>query len=320
LKSVRRRLKPIRRRLKPIRVRASYGMHRRVLANRASGRRFRARRRTLTDVQRAALADLQRDGIAIVSFSDLVGDAELWGALSEDMERFVDEARARRSAAGRDRHDAKDEYLVRRFDRKQAKKGAPRGRPSLPPSDPWLRLGTSGAVLDLVNAYRGLWTKLIDFDQWYTLPRGGGPDRIKSQNWHRDPEDLHVVKVFVYFSDVDDEAGPFQYIRASAEGGRYGRLWPWSLYSQKYPSPQEVAERIPPSEVVTATGSGGTIVICDTSGFHRGGYATAKARVHSYHTYVSPASLSAGVRQRRFGLDWSSPEVDLSEPARFALE
>ena len=180
--------------------------------------------------------------------------------------------------------------------------------------DPWLRLGLSEPLLNVISAYRGGDVRLVDFDHWYTVPFGGGHDRMASQRWHRDPEDQHVVKVFVYFSDVDDDAGPFQYVPGSAEGGRYGEFYPWGK-SKWYPPQEEIADEIPESEHFSAEGPRGTVVICDTSGFHRGGFARTKARVLSYFTFVSPEADMA----RRFGVEPSTADAELTEPARRAL-
>ena len=184
---------------------------------------------------------------------------------------------------------------------------------------PWLRLGTSGAILDVVNSYRGMWTKLVDMDQWYTAPFGADNKRVSSQNWHRDPEDLNVVKVFVYFNDVDEDAGPFQYVPGSVEGMRYGDLWPWHMTAKNYPPSDEFARKIPETEYRSATGDSGTIIFCDTSGFHRGGFARSKVRLLSYFTYVSPAAALAGRAPRSFAVS-RSPERDLPKRSKFALD
>src|SRR5262249_6503443 len=159
----------------------------------------------------------------------------------------------------------------------------------------------------------------VDLDEWYTVPFPAADERVGSQRWHRDPEDQHVLKVFVYFTDVDEEAGPFQYIKGSAEGGRYGGLSPWSKAMSSrlallrrrrlYPSEKWVEKRVDASDVATVTGPAGTVVLCDTSGLHRGGFARSRPRVLSYHTYVSP-----GARQRCFTVDG---QAELTEQARF---
>ena len=43
----------------------------------------------------------------------------------------------------------------------------------------------------------------------------------------------------------------------------------------------------------TFTAPKGTIIFCNTSGFHRGGFATESPRVLATVTYCSPASLAS---------------------------
>jgi hypothetical protein len=128
-----------------------------------------------------------------------------------------------------------------------------------------LRYAAGNSLLGIVNAYRGAQVKLVDDES----------ERVASQEWHRDPEDQHVVKVFLYFSDVDVDAGPFEYIPQSAEGFKYGHLWPWGK-GERYPPTEELEAVVPDADRILATGSAGPLVICDTSGFHRGGYARTK--------------------------------------------
>jgi hypothetical protein len=264
----------------------------------------------LTEVQQRALSALRKTGIAIVSFGELIEDPALWQELKTEMDAFVESAEAQlASGSGR----RKKAFLIRRFERGKSKQ--PRKAAILPTDGPWLKYAAGDRLLDVVNAYRGAQTKLIDFDQWYTIPVGEDGERIASQQWHRDPEDQHVVKVFLYFSDVDEEAGPFEYIPESAEGAKYGHLWPWGE-SERYPPTEELEQKIPASDRMAAKGSVGTLVICDTSGFHRGGYARSKPRVLSTHTYVN-RKVKPDRQMRKFEVDWRDNE--LSEQARFAL-
>jgi hypothetical protein len=263
---------------------------------------------TSEDIQRRVLDTLRSDGIAVVPFSDLFADDRLWSSLEEDIRQFVDEAEAQlpEHLAGDDRKA----YIVRRF-YKQTKEPF-----SL--DNQWLRLAVSGPLLDVVNAYRGLQTKLVQFDNWYTIPSAAIEKRVASQRWHRDPWEDHVVKVFVYFSDVDEEAGPFEYVRGSPTGGRYGRLWPWvdAAKSGIYPPQSELMAEVAPEDILTVAGPPGTVIFCDTSGFHRGGYAKSKPRVLSNFSYASP---EAPVK-RRFRIDPTSDAGGLSAAARAAID
>jgi hypothetical protein len=59
------------------------------------------------------------------------------------------------------------------------------------------------------------------------------------------------------------------------------------------------------------------MIFCNTSGFHRGGFATGKPRVLATFTYESPAALKA-LSERNFTFA-SGNGAELSQAARYAL-
>jgi hypothetical protein len=271
---------------------------------RGPGSDNRAERPVLDETQQRVLDAMRRDGIAIVPFQELFHGEEPWATLAEDIGKF---ARATEAQAGDllEREDDKA-YIARRFVvRKSADTKAKKW--TFPLSDPWLRLGLSKRILDIVNAYRGKPANLIDLDNWYTVPDPSVEKRIESQQWHRDPWDNHIVKLFIYFSEVDEGAGPFEYVRGSPDGGRYGELWPW-VPSGIYPPPDEFEAAVAPSDRLKVTGPPGTMIFCDTSGFHCGGAARTSPRVLSYHTYVCPPTD----KSPRFKVDWTRDDTGLS--------
>jgi len=196
-------------------------------------------RAVLDQVQQRVLDSMRADGIALVPFQELFGDEAMWDELRRDIGEFTADTEANLTEL--QAQQKKKSYLIRRFLKS--------GRPfSL--DDPWLRFGLSNRMLDIVNAYRGERTLLIDVDNWYTIPDPEAEDRIASQRWHRDPWDNHIVKVFTYFSDVDEDAGPFEYLRGTPEGGRNAHLWPWEgddVYDKHglYPPQDEFEARAP---------------------------------------------------------------------------
>lgn len=260
-------------------------------------------------MQRAAVDALQADGIAIVPFVDLLGE-ELWKEALADIEPFIREVEEATQDAG-ERPAGKEEVIVRRFFDKAGEKE----KPSFSIDGPWLRIGASEPLLDIVNSYRRRQTRLFYLDNWFTVPYPGAGDRVASQRWHRDPEDEHIVKVFVYFSDVDKEAGPFEYVRGSTAGGRYGDLWAWSE-GHRYPPAEELEAAVPADDRMTVTGPAGTIIICDTGGFHRGGFARTKPRILSIATYLRPDRKQG---KRRFVVDYGAREDELGPQVRAAL-
>jgi hypothetical protein len=275
-------------------------------------------------VEQRAVEELRGDGIAVLSFAELLGDGDdrLWADLEAEATTFAQDASAR-APRGMERPAGKNDYLIRRFGGMTAMVD---GKPvaTLTAADPLIRFGASDAVLNIVNGYRGGRTKLLDLDIWYTVPFPAADERVASQRWHRDPEDQHVVKVFVYYTDVDEDSGPFQYVKGSPEGGRYGDLWPWTRAMSSrlpwarrrlYPSEKRVEKRIPADDIATITGPAGTVIFCDTSGLHRGGFAKRRERVISYHTYVS-----AGARAPGIAVDAGAGGERLSAQGRSAVE
>jgi ectoine hydroxylase-related dioxygenase (phytanoyl-CoA dioxygenase family) len=182
--------------------------------------------------------------------------------------------------------------------------------------DPWFRATSSRRMLDIANAYLRMWSKLEYLDVWYSVPQPASAERISSQRWHRDYNDKHLLKAFLYLVDVDPDMGPLQYIPGSQPGGRYADAWGWQPLGQNYPTEEELEQRIPSSAVQTFVAAQGTLIFCNTAGFHRGGFSTTKPRVLATVTYSSPASL-ASLTERSFGYAGSLEELDA--PTRFAL-
>jgi hypothetical protein len=238
----------------------------------------------LSPAQRRAVDDLRAYGIAVSTFADLLGDDALWQELDSEIEAFAE--RARSLAPKLERPDRKDQFLIRRWT--PDSDGMVIDDPRIPSTSPWVRLAASDALLGVVNGYLGVYAKLVGLDNWYTAAFGEAYEPVASQRWHRDPEDRHVVKCFLYFSDVDDRSGPFEYVPGSTDGGRYGGLWAWGAEKGWYPPQDEFDARIPEADRLRLTGPKGTLILCDTGGFHRGGHTRGKPRLLATQTYVSP--------------------------------
>jgi hypothetical protein len=233
---------------------ATYEREDELGVNEKSRRLFAGHPPQLDALQSELVNRLRVDGIAQVEFAELFSD-DLWARLAEDAAVFTREVE----------HKIKDERA--RDPQARVRKGGPGGfiqrryekRVELGPDDQWLETAISPRLLDVVNAYLGLWAKLTYCDQWYTVPMPEGAARTASQNWHRDHVDKHLVKAFIYLSDVDPDAGPFEYVLGSAGDGPYAGVWPWVPGEDHYPPADEFKERIPPSAIRTLTGPSGTM-------------------------------------------------------------
>jgi hypothetical protein len=289
---------------------ATYEAHDRLLANRAARRHFGQARPVLDDVQRSVVERVREEGYATVPFSEVVPDPVVWHGLEADANAFVAETEAglaseREGGEAALRRRAGKEFLVRKYSW-----GA-----ELAPDDPWLRLGTSPRLLDIANEYLQMWSKLEYIDVWYTPP-AGADERKSSQRWHRDFNDRHLLKAFLYLVDVDEETGPFEYVPRSAPGGELDKLWPWRPLGENYPPEDEFAKSVD-GRSIAFTAPKGTMIFCNTAGFHRGGFATGKPRVLATWTWDSPASLKA-LSERNFALE-EPPNGSLAAAQRYAL-
>lgn len=301
------------------------------LKNPGSHKRFVQGQRTLTPAQQTLIGSLTSQGVAREDARQAGVDANDYGRLRKDVDEFARTATDRIAAARAGYSDGmslaslehnRDRF--RRFfrDRDQAKlddyilKMQPENS-VLPADHPLIRIGLSATVLNVVSEYMKLWPKLIYTDAWYSIPIDVGK-RIGSQQWHRDPEDRQMVKVYLYFSEIDAEAGAMEYVLGSSNSaGRPGlEIGHWEAAGANlYPSAELVESRFPPSQRFSCSGTIGTLLFCDTTGLHRGGISTTKPRVVATWTFVTPASRY----QRRFTVR-PVDGVTFSEEGRFAVD
>ena len=288
-------------------IRATYELHDRLLSNRKSRTLYEADRPVLDDVQKRVLADVEEGGFSVVSFQDLFRDDAHWSELEAMRDRFVSETEADLAKGGDHvRVRAGKEFVVRLHSY-----GAELGL-----DDPWFRVVASRRLLDLANTYLEMWAKLEYVDVWYSVPQPAEAQRISSQRWHRDYNDKHLLKVFLYLVDVDEHMGPFQYVPGSQPGGPYAHAWRWQPLGQNYPTEEELEALIPASSIKAFTAPKGTLIFCNSAGFHRGGFSTTDPRVLATATYSSPASL-ASLTVRSYEVNGSLDGLDA--PTRFAL-
>jgi hypothetical protein len=291
---------------------ATYELHDRLLGNRRSRRLHRTAPPALDDVQQEIVSSLRANGFAEVPFHDLVVDPELEHAVLAQGAAFVAETEAalRAEAAGEQaalRRRAGKEFVVRAYSFDGVVLGA---------ESPWFRACVSDRMLAIANAYLGMWSKLSYVDLWYTAPQPAGADRVASQLWHVDFDDRHLLKAFLYLVDVDADAGPFEYVPGSQPGGRYEHIRPWRPMGNARVSDDELAAHVAPGGVHTFTAPRGTLIFCNTSGLHRGGFATAKPRALATATFCSPASLAA-LSLRNYTV---ADTRELGPAARFAVD
>jgi len=177
----------------------------------------------------------------------------------------------------------------------------------------YARFALQEEILQTANAYFGMYTRLRYFNVWHTLTTRSQPR--ESQLWHRDREDFHILKMFLYLCDVDEGAGPFTYATGSHIRSNISREPECFMEGNvKRSNDSQMAKVIPPSRWKMGAGPKGTIVFADTSGYHKGGLAREHDRIMYTCMFTSQASQSKEFMLR---------PAELSRPAdkdvRFAV-
>ena len=246
---------------------------------------YRLNSPSLTGESLRVLRDLNRDGVAITSIQALLGSdsccREMYEAVEGLQSRISDRiAEARTQASDSDAIGGKTfllEYLGR--------------YPALDPNDIYGRFALQKNVLQIANAYLGMYTRLRYYNIWHTFASQG--QARESQLWHRDREDRYILKMFLYISDVDESAGPFTYAAGSHLKGSMRREPAYFLEdSVKRSDDSQMAKAIPERHWIKAVGPKGTIVFADTHGYHKGGLARERDRIMYTCMFTSPASES----------------------------
>lgn len=254
------------------------------------------------------LDEFNRRGIAITTVDALLGDDALFRELSSKVADLEREWAAEVEAA---RAVAQDGTVEKAFNFSHV------GRRKLTVDDIFIRFAIQKPILQIANAYFGMYTHLRYCNVWRTFATQA-PAR-DSQLWHRDRDDRLIVKVFVYLSDVDEGAGPFTYAPGTHPKGEIRGEPAYRIEREGGPKrteDEEMAALAPRERWVTATGLAGSIVFADTRGYHKGGLARERDRLMYINMFASSASARA---DERF-IDFSGADsVALDSAQRFAL-
>ena len=275
----------------------------------------------LDNVQKKIVDDLNKFGIAIVPLNDLFPDGKWWEKLSEETRKFVESGEVseyvkrfknKESTEGFATDHYAKKYLYRKYN-------VDRKNEMIVFDDPYLQFGLDQKMLDTVAGYLGRYSKLRMIDLWYNIAVGEEAP-THSQNWHRDGEDTELVKVFLYFNDIDENAGPFTYVPDSHLKGTYGDLWPGDtilkhVYGGSYPDTKDLEEKFKNEQIKVCTAKAGTLIFCDTYGLHRGGHCKTTDRILGNWVYTTPSSFCENVTPYEKPSNISS----LSEKQKFAL-
>ena len=274
-------------------------------ANAYSKLRFETCAASIDPLQRSAVDELESEGIYISRIENYLQNRTAFQSLQKEVNTLLDSGPVQKQIRERQSKDGHKWYVVRVFGLKPAGE--------LPKS--FVEVVLNERILGIVNKYLGLWSRLLYLDVWYSFPVMHNEPSINSERWHRDNEDHRLVKLFLYLNDVNEGAGPFQYMKSTQPGGKYDYLFPAYPPRGSYPPERALERVVPATHVKICTGHTGALILCDSAGFHKGGRAVNKARLVMVATYGSNAALDSANYQL---LDPKQYET-LTPAARYAI-
>jgi len=120
--------------------------------------------------------------------------------------------------------------------------------------------------------YLGLIPKLTSFKIWRSHQTEVA-ERTASQNWHRDYNEYQMIRIFLYFNDVNKSNGAGEYVTGTHYlGDSYNKLQDSEDGVSRYSTEEQVTKEFDSNRLVVAEGLAGTMYFVDTAGLHRGGY------------------------------------------------
>lgn len=222
-----------------------------------------------------AISRLHQTGIAFIPFSDLfenIDFEEFRKAVSKEINLFEKD--------GNTHNDELKSY----FDFILGL------HPKFEKDSIWNKVASHPNLQALSDAYfRMKGTKMRYYNIWRHRPFSNAP--MGSQLWHRDREDLKILKVFICLEDVEEQTGPFYYAPGTQLGGSVkNNPETYKEADGTNRTTDEMMEKVVPREKwISAIGKKGTVVLADTHGYHKGGYVKEGERLLFTCMYVSPA-------------------------------
>ncbi len=253
----------------------------------------------LNELQKKIVNDLMKNGIAISNLNNIFPEREMINKLLEAAENCTEKPHLSQSKP---------------FLRYSLGRGS-----MIDLSNPLNQLSLEPRILEIINSYLGICTKLRYFELTTSNLIDKNDVSIGSQRWHRDPTLYGLCKMFVYLSDVDENSGPFTYIVQSHSKGKLNKVFPQRQFGRHgfYPPDGAVEKKIPQRNILPCIGKKGTVIFCDTTGLHKGGFSFSKERTMYSSTYVFGGDIIK--RVFKFPPDFDKQLNKLDTISRFSL-
>jgi hypothetical protein len=131
--------------------------------------------------------------------------------------------------------------------------------------------------LNIAKQYLKAEPVLAAVNMWWSTNYLKTASSEDAQQYHFDLERLKWLKIFIYLTDVNEENGPHMYVESTHKA--FSK--PYKFLKQGYQriNDKEIYEYYGIDKIKTITGEMGTVIIGDTSCFHKGTLPTGKPRL-----------------------------------------
>lgn len=141
--------------------------------------------------------------------------------------------------------------------------------------------GLEERLLDIIENYLGMPVRYYGPGIRREIANG---ETVDVRQWHRDTEDRRIIKIIIYFNDVNINGGPFEYIPKSLTTSSAEQL----RYYSGFVADPKMNSIVPSSEWKPCTGAYGTVVFADTGNvFHRAKAPIGSDRFSITYGYTS---------------------------------
>ncbi|MDZ4838521.1 MAG: hypothetical protein SGJ04_00800 [Bacteroidota bacterium] len=252
----------------------------RNVINKGQTAKYNQLKEILDDEQSRIITDLKNNGCAFSHIDVLFKGNPLWNELQkaiEDLEKSKEEFINKSKANVNNVNEINEKsFMLFLIDPLVKDK-----------TSIWWRFGIDISLRKIANAYFKMPADLRYYNVWHTIPFDG--EAKTSQLWHRDREDLQILKIFVYLTDVTDGAGPFTYAPGTHILGSVKSEPEYTLEEGvKRTSDEQMNVLVGKDKWIKGTVPAGTIAFADTHGYHKGGLARTDDRLLYTCMYTSP--------------------------------
>lgn len=147
---------------------------------------------------------------------------------------------------------------------------------------------------------------------WWSTPHSRSLEHVKSaaQQFHQDRDYIKFVKIFVHLTDVTDDNGPHEFIAGS--NADYAAVTKNKLRSSKRLTDEYLHSVYPSQRFRRFSAPRGTLLLEDTSGFHKGNPVAKGHRLmlqfeFASTLYGSPAYRFRDIPTKHIPLEFRGP-------------